>query len=801
MKNYIEIDFLDPKRILLKVIDYWYVFILTTIIAIIATHYYTKSIIPLYQANSLISIDDGGSSLGEFDIFEKSGLQKANTTLQNEIIELSTLNIANKAAKKMDLNIQFYEESILGLKLIPELQQLSIEIDWTEGQLLNVPIRIEILDDNKFILHQDEEVKDAYIYIRNLKGKYDQYLSIGNLSPFQLQGTINEPLVSDFFKLTIRAEDNNAINENLFFQVVDDETVAKQIKANLKIELADPESTVLKLILETPNKIKGERILNTIMDTYLENNLEVQNITFEQTINFIEKQITIISDSLENYENELKLYRKINSITSISDKGSVILEEAVRLENEYQTLRSKLDYYNNLIDYLNDSEGKEIFVPSVVGIDDALLNSLVTELIALQTEKSSYKEVINSESFSYIRNIERKINNIEKNLRESLNNAIKNTENYIKTTENLINSVENDIGNLPQIEQDLIKIERKYMLNESIYNFLLQKKAETEIERAATTVNHRIIDEARIEDKQIYPNPNKNYILAASFGIGIPLIVIIFSLIFNTKIVDIREVTELTNVPLIGTIPRFEKKEVNLPLGESKSIATEAFRSIRSSLALQYNFKDQGTILVTSTLAGEGKTSVSLRTASIYAAIGKKTLIIGMDLRKPTLHKVVNVTNKFGVTTYLRNKHSSIESLIQHTNVENLDILAAGPYFDKSYESINTPHFENLINTLKEKYDFIIVDTPPIALVSETLDLLKYTDIILYVYRQNYSNISQLDVVTDLDQKLNLNNIFIVVNDVHKKVLGRNYYGYGNYYGKYYGSYKSYGQDEYEKHT
>lgn len=791
MKENREVDFLDSKRILGKALEKWYLFVISVIISLGFSYFYTRSLVPIFQTHSLLAINEESNAL-DFEIFNKSGFQKANTSLQNEIVELSTFTIAYKTAKKLNFNVQFFESRFASHKEVPQPSGLSLKIDWDKPQLINTLVNLKIISSNEFLISIEERLIDASLYIRNFENSPDEYLSVANIAPFEIKGKFNEPLTSEFLNLTILLQEDFSIPEDLSFKIIDNKRLASELKNNLSISLADPESTVLRLSYESSDGKKGKVILNNIMETYLENNLEIKNIGFQQTLEFIDKQLINISDSLSNYENELELYRKINSITNLSDKGGIVLDEAVRLETEVQSLQGKLNYYEDLQEYINNSSEKEIFVPSVAGVEDPLLNSLVTELLKLQTEKSSLSDIINENSFAYVRNLNLRIEKIASNLNESVANAITNTSSYLQRTKNLLQTVEKDISSLPKIERDLIKIERRYKLNESIYNYLLQKKAETEIEKASTTVIHRIIDEAITDETQIYPKPIRNYALAFAIGVSMPLLFIVVSLLINTKIVDLKEVAELSDTPLIGTIPRYEDDGKNILLNDGKSTLTESFRSIRSSLALQYDFKNQGTILVTSTIPGEGKTYVSTKMASIYASIGKKTILVGLDLRKPTLHKILEVSNQFGLTTYLKSNNSAIESLIQPSGMENLDVLTAGPYYDKSYEKLNTSQFENLMTSLKEKYDFVIIDTPPIGLVSETLDLIKYSDIILFVLRQNFSSISQLDLVNHLNKKVGLDNIFTVVNDVHKKGNGGYYYGYGYYYG----NYKSYNAEE-----
>lgn len=781
-----EPDILNPKRIVNKVISNWYFFLGAIIIGLLISRYITNNTTRIYSIDGTLLISEDQNSIG-FDIFSSVAPGLKNTQLQNEIVYLKTYSLALKTIQSLDINVSYFTNQIWGYKpLFNEEIPIFIEANWNANQLKNVYFQLRSGPGDSYRLELLETENGKTFNRKSLTLDFDGNIPFDKI-PSDIKGEFGKPVKTEFFEFTIfKLRD---FSNDLFFKFSDDVALANSFKNLISIAPVNKEATVLEIKLNHPDRFLGRDYINSLMSTFLESDLELKNITAQQTLEFLEKQIVTINDSINIYENEIQNFRKINQITNISAKGENILSESVNLGEALnsQTLRS--DYYNYLETYLENPEGRELLIPSVVGIEEPIINTMVSELIGLQNEKAGLSSTLIGNTFSYAKALNDRIENLRSNLRESVSNAIQNIDNQINRLESLIGFVEYDLNQLPEVEKKLISIERRYKINESIYTLLLEKKAETEIQKASTTTKHRVLDQAMINPTPISPNRSRNLALGVSLGISIPLFIIVLWSVFYHKITDSKELEEQLDIPILGTLPR-EKRVMDLLEQSSKSTSTESFRNIRSNLAIRFNFKNKGVILVTSTKSGEGKTYVSIKVASIYAALGKKTIILVMDLRRPRVHKELNLNNDKGVTTYLLQEGNDWNNFVQETTQENLFVLSAGPYLERSSELINTQKFEDLIAELKQEYDFVIIDTSPIGLVSETLELTKYADVNLFLFRQNFSFINQSQIANDLKNKFEIKNLFAIVNDVHKTGLG-SYYGYGYGYGYEY-AYKNY---------
>ena len=780
-------DIFDPKIILTKILQNWYYFVATTILAVAISHYVTNKTTAIYAIEGTLLISEEQNTMG-LELFSSATPTLKNTQVENQIVYLETYSLALRTIKDLDLNINYFTEDIWGYKQIYNQKiPILVEVNWNHNQLKNVYYKIVPGKGTGYIIEL-LETENKEVFNRENKEDVLNTSLLNKTLPTRYQGKYGELLKTEFFEFTLYKL--NDISEEIYFRFSDDSSLAKKFRSKVKISLVNSESSVLKIQLNDPDRIIGSEYIDALMKAFLENDLEQKNLATQQTLDFIENQILTINDSINLYENEIQNFRKVNKIINISAKGTNILSESVKLESDLNRQSATLDYYKNLQNYLDNSDGQELLIPSIAGIEDPIINTMVSELINLQNERARLSGVLIGDSFSYTRELNNKLKNLRSNLNENISNGISNIENQIRRVKSLVGLVDQDLNQLPEVERNLISIERRFKVNESIYTLLLEKRAETEIKKASTTTNHQIYDEAMVNPVPISPNRTRNYALGLALGFSIPLFILVLWSIFYHKITDVKELEEVLQIPIIGTIPR--EKNISNPLNHSvKSMTTESFRNIRSNLAIRFNFKDKGVILVTSTKPGEGKTYISIKVASIYASLGKKTLILGMDLRKPRLHKELNLSNDNGVTTFLFQESEEWEDLVQSTEQENLYIISAGPHLERSAELINTPKFERLMLDLRRKYDFVIIDTSPIGLVSETLDLTRYSDINLFLFRQNFSFINQASIANDLKNKFMIKNLFAIINDTHRSGIGYNNYGYGYGYG-YYSNYESY---------
>jgi capsular exopolysaccharide synthesis family protein len=478
-----------------------------------------------------------------------------------------------------------------------------------------------------------------------------------------------------------------------------------------------------------------------------------------------------------NAEARMENFRKRNSFFEISREGTIIQNKFENLENEKTAFELQLQYYNYLSEYLNSKNiDATIISPTVMGITDPILLKLVNDLSEIRTEreKLSFNIEINQPA---IQLIEKQNEETRKALMENVTNGIERLNLSIRQTNRKIAAVDTLINMLPTTEKEFINIQRKFDLNNTVYTYLLEKRAESGIAKASNLPDNRIIDYAS-SSGQVKPKTRKNYMVALIIGLVIPMIVIGIIDYLNDKVIDRKDVEKKTRVPIIGYVSHNEGK-TEIPVYEkpSSSIA-ESFRSIRTALKYFVKGKDVAVIAISSTISSEGKTFISINLASIIAMLGKKVLLVGLDLRKPRINKIFECDNSPGMSSFLIGD-CEYKEIIKNTQVNNLFYVPSGLTPPNPAELIETEYMKDFIMKAREEFDYIIIDTPPVAIVTDALLIAEHVDINLFIVRQRYSSISTLELIQQLKNQDELKNIAIVINDISLS----GYYGYGMRYG------------------
>lgn len=389
-----------------------------------------------------------------------------------------------------------------------------------------------------------------------------------------------------------------------------------------------------------------------------------------------------------------------------------------------------------------------------------------------------------------------KIQNTMKALQENINEIINSAKISLNEISNQEASIEEELQKLPVTERRLLNIQRDFKLNDQIYNFLLQKRAEAAISKASNVADNKVLDEASAYSTvQIAPLESKNKMVAIVLGLLFPLSILFLLEFFNNKINDVKVIEKLTKVPIFGSVGHNDKSS-DIPVADnSKSTIAESFRALRTNLQYILRDKEKKVICMSSTMSGEGKTFCVINLAAILAQAQKKTLLLSLDLRKPKIHKIFNIDNKVGLSTYLIGK-TSYEDIIKPTNIDHLYVSVSGPIPPNPSELLDTELMEKFITRAKNEFDFILIDTPPIAIVTDAILLSRYSDANIFVIRHNYSPRDVLYLVDELSNKRNVPNIGILINDVKVNsyyAYGKKYsynYGYSDIYNDYYSDHK-----------
>lgn len=578
-----------------------------------------------------------------------------------------------------------------------------------------------------------------------------------------------------------------------YFYFISPVGLANQYRGRLNISPILEEATLVTLTTTGFVPQQEADYLNKLMEVYLQQGLEFKNQTAEKTIAFIDEQVGSISDSLRIAENSLENFRLSNRLVDLSREGSMIQNKLETYENERSSLILQRKYYGYLQDYLNTkNETGDIVSPGAMGVSNGTLERLVIELATLQQQKKRLKVNI-SEDLPAITLIDNSINDIKDLLAENITSSMQNLDYALKEADDRISKVEAEIYKLPGTEIKLINIQRKFDLNNTVYTYLLEKRAEAGIARASTVSDNRIIDYAEtFNSSRISPKPRQNYVMALTLGLLIPAILILLIDYLNNKIIDKKDIEKGTKAPVIGFVSHNSLK-TEVPVAERPgSTLAESFRSVRTNLKYFIKETQNPVISVSSTIIAEGKTFVSANLAAIIASNGKKVLLVGLDLRKPRIHKIFGINNDTGISSYLIGQEE-FENIIFQTEVENLWYAPSGPVPPNPAELIDSPAMREFILKAKKQYDYIIIDTPPVAIVTDALLVSPVTDLYIFVVRQRYSSKNTLELIEELHRSGNIKSLGIVINDI--SLTG--YYGYGLRYGYSMGYGYSYGYNYY----
>ena len=525
--------------------------------------------------------------------------------------------------------------------------------------------------------------------------------------------------------------------------------------------------------------------LNSTVEILIKRELEKKNLFATNTIKFIDSTLIETEKQLRATNDDLESFQRGKNLIQIEDNGNSVSEKLLKFDEEKDGIERQVVYCNSLKSYLkNNSDFSRLPAPSVAGIKDPNIVVNVSKLISLSITRSQMAYSVKNEKI--FEDFDNEMSAIKNVLIENIN-SVRNSLNYdLNLVNSRINQLEADISKLPQEKQELSKIQRKYSLSEDVYSNFLSKKSEAEVVKAANLSDIHFLDNAKdIGGGLIGPKTAANYVLAALAGFLIPLIFIFIIFFINNSVQNSDDISRLTQIPLIGVVGKKTMKSNLAVFEKPKSALSESFRAIRSSLQFIYkknHVEGTKTLMLTSTVSGEGKSFCSINIATVFALSEKRTVIVGLDLRKPKIFDDFNVKNEVGVVNYLIGQKTADE-IIQKTQIPYLDLITSGPIPPNPSELIMSKAMETLINDLKSRYDYIILDTPPVGLVADALELAQYCDVTLYIIRQNYTKKDMITLLNNREKRGELNNISIVFNGFENKAKYGYSYGYGFDYG------------------
>ena len=756
-------DIIDFRQILFRVIKNWFFFVISLFIAFAVAFAYNRYTHELYLVETSVLIKEDNSIATAADLVS-SKVSSNKRSIENKELMIKSFPLVYKTLQDLQFDISYYIEGSIKTS---ETYIAPIDVRCTNTETIKgKAIAIEVIDHISFSFI-DMQSKEEQIRKFNEKFLFHGVeISVGRSTLFQFEKSIDLPItIVRFFDLKSLTQ----VYQNKVF-----------------VTQEDRESTIINISILSEDQQKGVVFLNKLIENYIKSEVEEKNIASIKTVRFIDNQLLEMRDSLALIEQQIQDYKNNNKVTDLSLKAQSIYNTIIGLESELAKSKTIDQYYTDLSEYLQSGANFDrVSVPSSFGVNDINLNILIERLVENQTKKNILidgGQVNNPAIVQYNRQIKQLLLNLQEAIKTG---RLANNLALLDFKRRIIEK-EKDLGDLPKVERELLSIERLQSISENIYTFLLKKRAEARITSSANVADSKVLEPAIVfNNAPLAPDKEKSYIIALILGLVLPLLFILIKELINDKIITRIDLQNATSIPVLGMVCKNYSGHNLISQQSPKSAVVEGFRALRSNLNFLNQRNDKKVYLVTSSMSGEGKTYIAENLAIVFAQSGKKTLVIGADLRRPKLFSDFQFDNHLGISNYIL-YDKRIEEVVFNTEINNLDILVSGPIPSNPADVLVNNRLSDMMHKLKQEYDIILIDTPPLGLVADSLTLMKYSDVNLYVVRQDYTQKGLLAYVNDMNIKERLGDLHIIFNDV-KEGSGAYAYGYG--YGYSDGSY------------
>lgn len=760
----------------------WYIPILIVPFFYLAGYFYAYKQIDVYQAQTQLLLNKNDEYSSGNVVTDAGALYIDNS---NEMKVIGSYDIMKETMRRLKDRLQVSYYIVGRVRVTEQFNGLPFEVivsnvnrSWYE-----VPLDIRIVD-------------------------YDHYeitLPDKNVQP--IKGEFNKELINVDFNITIRRtsifdKDLVASFQSTNYQIIIHSTEWLITNFQMGMSVENPEYTnILEIKMKDIIPERALLVLDTLNQVYTENTLKSKIELNEKTIVYIDKQLDEISYNLKNIEDTMQSYKSRKNILDLDWERSDYFEKLSTLDRQRNTYNFEIEALNDLEKYIIEDKDPQFLPPNVFVIErEGFMKTAVNELYTKQIElNQTYSKA--KENYPGITDLKQAINKLKQDLLIYINNARKATQKMIENVNTQINSYIGGVQQIPTKQRDILNIQRKVNVSEQLYNFLLERRANTRIARASIIPNVKIIEQPR---NMGVVEPNKTKIINSfmSFGLMIVFVIIALRIFFFTRIKSVNHLKELTDLPVIGVLPLLK---VSVDKGivvdeQPNSKISEAFRNLRTNLQYANIDAQARSFLVTSHAPGEGKTFTSVNLATILAKTGKRVVILELDLHKPRVFKVLNAQPTIGISTHIAGLNS-FDEIISKTIIENLDCVFAGPIPPNPSELVLSEKLKELVLACKEKYDYVIIDTPPAGLLSDAIYLMQFVDASLFVLNTKSANKKVVNFVQNLAAANKIKNMFLILNGV-RSLSGKYYYkgyGYTYGYGYGYGYGKGYGQGSYKK--
>lgn len=784
---------IDIQEVLFKYIIHWPWFVGAVLVCLIGAWIYLRMATPVYNISATVLIKDdkkGGNTGGMAGLEELglSGLISSSQNIDNELEVLRSKTLVKEVVNQLNLYVSYTDEDEFPSKNMYKTSPIIVSLTPQEAEKLSDPMIVEMSLYPQGSLDVGVTIgdKEYQKHFEKLPAVFP--MDEGTLAFFQSPDSLMAKKDT--------TEESSAQNvRRITAKINSPMKVARVYCENLTIEPTSKTTSVAVISLKNSSLQRGQDFINQLLEMYNRNTNNDKNEIAQKTAEFIDERIDIISKELGNTEANLENFKRNAGITDLTSEAQIALTGNAEYEKKRVENRTQISLLEDLRKYIRGNEYEVL--PSNVGLQDAALVATIERYNEMLVERKRLLRT-STENNPAIVNLDTSIRAMKSNVQATLDGTLQGMLITKADLDREANRFSRRISDAPGQERQFVSIARQQEIKAGLYLMLLQKREENAIALAATANNAKIIDEAIADDIPVSPKRKIIYLIALVLGVGIPVGIIYLIGLTKFKLEGRADVEKLTTVPIVGDIPLTDEKnekDGSIAVFENQNnLMSETFRNIRTNLQFMLQ-NDKKVILVTSTVSGEGKSFISANLAISLSLLGKKVVIVGLDIRKPGLNKVFRLSTKEkGITLYLANPDTDLMSLVQPSDVNtNLSILPGGTVPPNPTELLARDGLDKAIEILKKNFDYVILDTAPVGMVTDTLLIGRVADLSVYVCRADYTHKVEYTLINELAEEKKLPNICTVINgvDLKRRKYGY-YYGYGKY-GKYYGYGKRYG--------
>ena len=786
-----EDEKIDIQQLLFKYIIHWPWFVGAVLVCLIGAWIYLRMATPVYNisATVLIKDDKKGGNTGSMVGLEElglSGLISSSQNIDNELEVLRSKTLVKEVINLLNLYVSYTDEDGFPSKNMYKTSPVLVSLTPQEAEKLTDPMVVEMALYGEGGLDVNVTVgdKEYQKHFEKLPAVFP--MDEGTLAFFQSPDSLS------LKKDTMEASSNI---RHITAKIKSPMKVARAYCENLKIEPTSKTTSVAVISLKNSSLQRGQDFINQLLEMYNRNTNNDKNEIAQKTAEFIDERINIISKELGSTEANLENFKRNAGITDLTSEAQIALTGNAEYEKKRVENRTQISLIEDLRKYIRGNEYEVL--PGNIGLQDPGLVATIERYNEMLVERKRLLRT-STENNPTIINLDTSIRAMKSNVQATLDGSLKGLLITKADLEREASRFSRRISDAPGQERQFVSIARQQEIKAGLYLMLLQKREENAIALAATANNAKIIDEAIADDIPVSPKRRMIYLIALVLGVGIPVGIIYLIGLTKFKLEGRADVEKLTTVPIVGDIPLTDEKnekDGSIAVFENQNnLMSETFRNIRTNLQFMLQ-NDKKVILVTSTVSGEGKSFISANLAISLSLLGKKVVIVGLDIRKPGLNRVFRLSTKEkGITLYLANPETDLMSLVQPSDInQNLYILPGGTVPPNPTELLARDGLDKEIEILKKNFDYVILDTAPVGMVTDTLLIGRVADLSVYVCRADYTHKVEYTLINELAEEKKLPNLCTVINgvDLKRRKYGY-YYGYGKY-GKYYGYGKRYG--------